>query len=165
MITVLVTAILIAVFLKAFIVDSRAIPTTSMVPTIEPGDRVVLSRVSYWGSRAPERGDVVVFSPPEELNENSDLIKRVIGLPGETVEVKNGLVYIDGVALDEPYVNEAPDYAYGPVTVPDDCYLVMGDNRNVSVDSHLWINPFLNEDSIKGKAVCLYWPINRIGAL
>lgn len=158
-------ALALALLLKTFIIDSRAIPSTSMAPTIEVGDRVVLLRFAYAGKSSPARGDIVVFKAPAETNEKSDMIKRVIGLPGETVEVRDGLVYIDGTALDEPYLSEAPAYTYGPVEVPAGCYFVLGDNRNHSVDSHAWRNPFLPEADIKGQAVCCYWPLDRIGGL
>ncbi len=158
-------ALLLALLLKAFVVDSRAIPSTSMQPTIEPGDRVVLSRLAYLGERAPQRGDIVVFKAPAETQEKSDMIKRVIGLPGEKVEIRDGMVYINDIALVEHYLNEAPDYVFGPVTVPEGCYFVLGDNRNHSVDSHAWLDPFLPEEDIKGKATVCYWPLDRIGGL
>ncbi len=149
---------------KTFIIDSRQIPSASMEPTIEIGDRVVLWKLAYVFGE-PQRGDIIVFAPPEEFAEKNDLIKRVIGLPGETVEIKDGLVYIDGEPLTEDYLAEPPDYEYGPVTVTDDCYFVMGDNRNDSVDSHLWLNPFLPKDHIRGEAVFRYWPVSRMGGI
>jgi signal peptidase I len=162
---IFVCAIILAALIKSFIIDSRVIPTTSMVPTIEVGDRVIMWRLAYTFNNEPQRGDIIVFTPPAELNETSDLIKRVIGLPGETVEVKDGYVYINGEALEEDYLKEQPTYTYGPVTVPEDSYFIMGDNRNVSVDSHMWLNPFLSEDEIKGKVIFRYWPLSRIGGL
>lgn len=158
-------ALIIALLLKGFIVDSRMVPSGSMYPTIEIGDRVVMFRLSYIGDRAPGRGDIVVFEPPPDADEGYDLIKRVIGLPGETLEVKDGSVYIDGAALAEDYLNQAPGYTYGPVVVPEGHYFMMGDNRNNSADSHVWQDPFISEDEIKGRAVCRYWPLSRIGAL
>lgn len=165
LIKIVLAAVVLAILLKAFVVDSRAIPSTSMLPTIEVGDRIVLSKVSYLGSNEPERGDIIVFKPPAELNEKSDLIKRLIGLPGETIEVKDGQLYIDGIAQDEPYLYAAPNYSYGPVTVPEGHYFVLGDNRNASFDSHAWEEPFLPADDVKGKAVFLYWPLSRLGTL
>ncbi len=162
---ILLCAVALAAVIKTFLVDSRSIPTPSMVPTIEEGDRIVLWRLAYAFNGAPERGDIIVFTPPAELNLKYDLIKRVIGLPGETVEIKDGYVYIDGEPLEENYLNAQPNYTYGPVTVPEESYFVMGDNRNNSADSHEWINPFLSEDAIKGKAVFTYWPLSRIGGL
>lgn len=164
-IIILVCAIALAVLIKTFLVDTRAIPTGSMVPTIEVGDKVILWRLAYAFDSQPQRGDIVVFSPPAELNEKSDLIKRVIGLPGDTLEIKDGYVYINGEQLTEGYLNEPPHYAYGPVTVPENSYFMMGDNRNNSIDSHAWLNPFITDDDIKGRAVCCYWPLSRIGGL
>ncbi len=162
---VFVLALAIAIVLKLFIVDSRVVPTSSMYPTIEEQDRIVLNKLAYLGDSTPQRGDIVVFNPPEELNSPYDLVKRVIGLPGETLEVKDGAVYIDGQALVEDYIFEAPNYTYGPVTIPEDCYFMMGDNRNHSLDSHYWQDPFVHEDEIKGKVVFRYWPLSSLGVL
>ncbi|MCR4962720.1 MAG: signal peptidase I [Firmicutes bacterium] len=158
-------ALVIAIVLKMFIVDSRVVPSSSMYPTIEEQDRIVLNKLAYVGDRAPQRGDIVVFKAPEELDSPYDLVKRVIGLPGEMLEVKDGAVYIDGEALQEGYVFEAPGYAYGPVTVPENCYFMMGDNRNHSLDSHYWEEPFVPEQEIKGKVVLRYWPFSSFGVL
>ena len=164
-IIIILCAVALAAVVKGFLVDSRQIPSTSMVPTIEVGDRVILWRLAYVFGNEPERGDIIVFTPPEEFNSRQDLIKRVIGLPGETLEVRDGLVYINNEPLYEDYILEAPDYEYGPVTIPDDCYFVMGDNRNDSIDSHRWAEPFLPKENIKGKAVFRYWPLSRIGGI
>ena len=101
----------------------------------------------------------MVFQPPESLNSEYPFVKRVIGLPGETVEVKDGLVFIDGVALDEPYVREAPRYATAEKVIPDGEYYVLGDNRNSANDSHNgWTVP---EENVIGKARVTYWPPSR----
>lgn len=162
---IVVYAVLIAALVKCFIVDTRIIPSTSMSPTIEVGDRVLMSRLSYLGQRSPQRGDIVVFDPPAELGEKYDFIKRVIGLPGETVAVSGGLVYVDGQPLDEPYLAEDILYEYAAVTVPAGEYFMLGDNRNYSGDSHRWLDPFIPEEDIKGKAICRYWPLDKIGAI
>ena len=163
---VFVCALAIAVVIKSFLIDSRVVPSSSMYPTIEVGDRVLMWRLAYAFGNEPERGDIVVFEAPDELNESSDLIKRIIGLPGETVEVRGGAVYIDGELLDEDgYQHAIAEYEYGPVTVPDDCYFMLGDNRNRSVDSHEWDDPFIHIDDITGKAIFRYWPISRMGGI
>ena len=163
--SVILLAAVLAFAFKFFLFDTRNIPSSSMVPTIEPGDRVIMSRLSYLGDKEPERGDIVVFRAPDDLAENDDLIKRVIALPGEEVTVKGGLVYINGQGLDEPYLAEMPLYEFGPYTVPDGCYFVLGDNRNWSNDAHLWTEHYITGGSIKGKAIWRYWPIARWGAL
>lgn len=162
---ILLSAIAIATFLKLFIVDSRVVPSSSMYPTIQIGDRIILNKLAYIGSLEPERGDIIVCKPPAELNSRYDLVKRVIGLPGETLEIKNGSVYINGEAIEEDYLNEEPIYTYNQIQIPEDCYFLLGDNRNQSLDSHYWSDPFINIKDIKGKVVGCYWPISDIGAL
>ncbi|MBR5430731.1 MAG: signal peptidase I [Firmicutes bacterium] len=161
---ILLAAVLAFAF-KLFLFDTRNIPSSSMVPTIEPGDRVIMSRLAYVGDNDPERGDIVVFKAPPDLEENDDLIKRVIGLPGEEVTVSGGQVYIDGEAIDETYLAEPPAYEFGPYTVPENCYFVLGDNRNWSNDAHLWAEHCISGDLIKGKAIWRYWPLSRLGAI
>lgn len=158
-------AAVLAFAFKLFLFDTRNIPSSSMVPTIRPGDRVIMSRLAYLGEKEPQRGDIVVFRAPEELAENDDYIKRVVGLPGEEVRVGEGVVYINGQALDEPYLAETPYYEFGPYLVPEDCYFVLGDNRNWSNDAHMWENHYISADSIKGKAIWRYWPLSRFGAI
>ena len=165
MLIILLSAIAIATFLKLFIVDSRVVPSSSMYPTIQIGDRIILNKLAYLGSLEPERGDIIVCKPPAELNSRYDLVKRIIGLPGETLEVKNGLVYINGEPIEEDYLNEVPIYTYNQILIPDDCYFLLGDNRNQSLDSHYWADPFIDISDIKGKVVGCYWPISEIGAL
>ncbi len=159
-ISIIVIAFVLAMILRTFVIEGRIIPTGSMLPTIQLKDRVMVNKFIYF-FKEPERGDVVVFDPPEILNSKEDYIKRVIGLPGDTVEVKNAQVYINGKAVSEPYISEPHNYEYGPVTVPEDALFVMGDNRNLSFDSHRW-NAWLTRDHIKGKAFLIYWPMKHI---
>ncbi|MGI6487060.1 MAG: signal peptidase I [Syntrophomonadaceae bacterium] len=163
MVSIIIIAFILATVLRMFIVEGRVIPTGSMVPTIQPKDRVMVCKFNYY-FKDPQRGDIVVFEPPEELGQKEDFIKRVIGLPGETLEVKDGKVYIDGKSLEEPYIMEEPNYEYGPVKIPEGALFVMGDNRNLSFDSHMW-NAWLRESHLKGKAFMTYWPVNRITML
>lgn len=161
-ILVFVVAIVAATLIKEFIIYNVEVPTGSMENTIEINDRVVTSRLSYlWNE--PRRGDIVVFPFPDD--EELDYIKRIIGLPGETIEGKNGLVYIDGVALKEPYVKEALDSDFGPYRVPENSYFMMGDNRNNSLDSRYWENKFLKGNKIEGKAVLKYPRLHWFGTM
>ncbi len=163
-ITTILLAFILALVIRAYVVEARMIPSGSMLPTIEEGDRVLVNKIVYH-FREPERGEIIVFEAPVNMGgTDDDFIKRVIGLPGETVEIKNGKVYIDGEALEEDYIAEDPDYNFGPVKVPDDALFVMGDNRNSSYDSHLW-NNWLRLDKVKGEAFIRYWPLDRLGKI
>ena len=140
---VILAAACIAWALTTFIIANSNIPTGSMIPTIMAGDRVIGFRLSYLFSE-PERGDVVIFEWPDAPEgETIYYVKRIIGLPGEEIRISGGNVYIDGSSdpLDEPYIMEAmaaaPDAVY---VVPEDCYFVLGDNRNHSNDSRFWEN-------------------------
>ncbi|NLK52336.1 MAG: signal peptidase I [Syntrophomonadaceae bacterium] len=161
--SILVIAFILSMILKAFVVEARVIPSGSMLPTIQIDDRVLVNKFIYR-FQTPKRLEVIVFEPPPETGHHEDFIKRVIGLPGETVEVRNGKVFIDGESLEENYLQEAPDYNFGPVVVPPNCLFVMGDNRNKSFDSHMW-NGWLTLDNVKGKAFFTYWPFNRMGTM
>ncbi len=148
---------------RVFVIEARYIPSGSMLPTLEIHDRVIVNKASYILTK-PNRGDIIVFQPTpqlRQLNFNDVFIKRLIGLPGETVEVKGGRVYINNKPLGENYIAEPPDYQYGPVVVPDNNYLVLGDNRNNSYDSHYW--GFVAKENIVGQVSKIFWPPNRWG--
>jgi signal peptidase I len=164
-IIILVLALGLAFVIRTFVAEPRYIPSESMFPTLEIGDRLIVEKLSYH-SHPPRRGDIVVFAPPPQLQEQGYLeeqafIKRVIGLPGNTIEIKNGHVYVDRELLTETYIAEAPDYAMSPMIVPPDQLFVMGDNRNNSNDSHVW--GFLPQSNIIGHACFRFWPIDRFG--
>ncbi len=161
----LATAFILAIGIRTLVAEARYIPSSSMEPTLEINDRLIIEKISYR-FKTPQRGDVVVFSPTDKLKEQNfkdAFIKRVIGLPGETVEVRGEKVYVNGKALREKYIEEAPEYTYGPVTVPQGQYLVLGDNRNNSYDSHYW--GFVPRGNLIGRAIVRFWPINRLGSL
>jgi len=124
----------------------------SMMPTLQNGEYILVSRVSYKLS-PPERGDIIVFSIPTDGSQ--DLIKRVVGLPGETISIHDGIVFVNGVQLQEPYIASPPRYN-GEWTLGEDQLFVLGDNRNDSKDSHQWgLLPYQN---IIGKSIVIYWP-------
>ncbi len=126
----------------------------SMLPTLEDGNFVLVNRLAYRFGE-PQRGDIIVFH--FDLT-HQDLIKRVVGLPGDEVRVENGLVYVNGVGLSETYIAAVPNYT-GTWLVPSGNLFVLGDNRNDSSDSHSWgMLPF---DKVVGKAVLVYWPFER----
>jgi len=160
-VTTIALAFILALVIRAYVVEARVIPSGSMLPTIHEGDRVLVNKIVYH-MRKPQRGEIIVFEAPVNTGENQDFIKRVVGLPGDTVQVKNAKVYVNGGALEEDYIAEAPDYEFGPIKVPDDALFVMGDNRNASYDSHLW-NTWLKLEKVKGEAFARYWPPGRLG--
>ncbi len=164
-IIILLLALGLAFVIRTFVAEPRYIPSESMFPTLEVGDRLIVEKLSYH-SHPPQRGDIVVFAPPPQLQQQGYLeeqafIKRVIGLPGNTIEIKNGHVYVDRELLTETYIAEAPNYAMSPMVVPPDQLFVMGDNRNNSNDSHVW--GFLPQSNIIGHACFRFWPIERFG--
>ncbi|TVQ45106.1 MAG: signal peptidase I [Gloeocapsa sp. DLM2.Bin57] len=151
--------------IRTFIAEARYIPSGSMEPTLQINDHLMIEKVTYL-FHEPDRGDIVVFRPTEALKQESyhqAFIKRIIGLPGETVEVRDGQVLINGQVLLEDYIKELPKYNYGPEIVPDDQYLVLGDNRNNSYDSHAW--GFVPRQNLIGRAFVRFWPLNRVGTI
>ncbi len=154
-------ALAIGLFINRFIISSIRVPTGSMMPTIQIGDRLFGNRLAYINSE-PERGDIVVFPWPD--NEEETYIKRIIGLPGETIQIIDGMVYINGSnkPLEEPYLKEKAYGSFGPYEVPEGCYFMLGDNRNGSADSRYWQNPYVEGDKIQSKAICVYFPKPRI---
>ena len=150
--------VIIVVFvLTQFIIINAKIPSGSMENTIMTHDRLIGFRFAYWFDE-PQRGDIILFEYP--VDEKQIYIKRVIGLPGETVEIRDGKVYIDDsdTPLDEPYVKGVPTGDYGPYVVPEGCYFMMGDNRNDSLDSRFWNNTYVKENKIIAKALFRYFP-------
>jgi signal peptidase I len=132
----------------------------SMEPSLYDGQYLIASKVSYW-LHPPERGDIIVLDPPNQQSE-VPYIKRLIGLPGDVIEVREQRVWVNGIALNEPYINARPNYT-GNWVVEESMYLVLGDNRNNSSDSHAW--GVLPRDHILGKAIFCYWPPERWGTM
>lgn len=151
-------------FLSQKVLINARIPSPSMENTIRTGDQLFGNRLAYW-NRDPARFDIIIFYFPDD--ETQRFIKRVIGLPGETVEIRDGKVYIDGAdtPLRDDFCPETPTGNYGPYVVPEDSYFVMGDNREISRDSRFWEHPYVSRDEIIGQAVFRYWPLSEAGWL
>lgn len=185
----IILAMLLAFAIRVFVVQAFKIPSGSMIPTLLIGDHILVSKLAYglqWPGDCklrisfppvtcytshtlisfgePQRGDIIVFRYPED--EDKDFIKRIIGLPGDTIQIKNKVVYINGQPFDDSAFTQRVDPGtiegsinprdnFGPVTVPQGAYFVMGDNRDQSLDSRFW--GFVSADKIRGKAFRIYW--------
>jgi signal peptidase I len=166
--TTVFIALALALVIRLFIAEPRYIPSESMFPTLATGDRLVIEKVGYK-FHPPDKGDIIVFQPPEMLRlignfeKSQAFIKRAIAQSGETVAVKNGVVYVNEQPLTENYIAAPPEYELIPVTVPEGQLFVMGDNRNNSNDSHVW--GFLPAENVIGRAVFRFWPLGRIGVV
>ncbi|HIX30012.1 MAG TPA: signal peptidase I [Candidatus Blautia stercoravium] len=149
--------VIVVLVVDNFLLINAVIPSESMENTIMTGDRIFGNRLAYL-FEDPERYDIVIFKYPDD--ESQRFIKRVIGLPGETVEIREGKVYINGsdTPLDDSFTPETPVGNFGPYTVPEGCYFMLGDNRNNSRDSRMWDNPYVKKEKILGKAVLRYFP-------
>lgn len=180
--------IIAAVLLRECVIEAFKIPSGSMIPTLQEGDHILVSKLSYglrmpfvketfFQYAAPERGDVVVFTRPDEIGTKDDessinIIKRVIGLPGDFVEVRGSTVFINQKPLGEPYarwdLGGIVDGYFGPVEVPAGHVILLGDNRDHSRDSRFWKDPFLPINRIKGRALVIYfswydfWRVGRL---
>lgn len=154
----LILALILAWILRAVLVQPYRVEGSSMESNLHNSERLFINRLVYR-LHAPRRGDVVVAELP---NEGYSIIKRVIGLPGETIEIKDGSVFIDGVRLEESYLNQATLDNYGPVQIPAEHFFVMGDNRQNSRDSRNVSIGFVAQSQIKGQAVLVYWPLRSL---
>ncbi len=154
-----VVALVIVLFLNKFVFILVTVPTGSMENTIIPGDRLYVNEL--FDIEEAERGDIIVFKSLEL--DNKRLVKRLIGMPGETVEVKaDGSVYINSEKLDEPYVviSQGESKVF---KVPENSYFFLGDNRPISYDARYWENPYIDESNIIGEAVFRFFPFSRVG--
>ena len=173
-IKMIIIVVVVVLVVNNVVLINAKIPSESMENTIMTGDRIFGFRMAYglnfdffgkhisYKTKDPERFDIIIFKFPDD--ESQLFIKRVIGLPGETVEIKDGKVYIDGseTALDDSFIPEKMQGSFGPYTVPDNCYFMLGDNRNDSKDSRFWKNKYVSLDAIIGKAEFCYFPHPRI---
>lgn len=155
----IVTAVILATAINKFIVFKVKIPSESMVPTLNVGDRLFVTRV--YNRDNLERGDIVVFYSKEE---EESMIKRLIGLPGDEVVITDGVVTVNGETLIEDYIG-TPDKFNGNYYVPEGKYFFLGDNRLRSKDSRYWINSYIDAKDIKGKAVLKVYPFSDIGII
>lgn len=156
-IKMIIFVVVVVLIVNNFLLINARVPSESMEKTIMTGDRFFGNRLAYLFD-APERFDIVVFKYPDD--ESQLFVKRVIGLPGETVEIKDGKVYINGseTPLDDSFTPETPTGDYGPYVVPDGSYFMLGDNRNHSGDSRFWKQPYVEKEKIVGKAIFRYFP-------
>lgn len=154
--------IIVAVIINSTVLANAVVISGSMEGTIMTDSRVIGLRVAYLFNE-PQRFDIILFEDPNKVSE-IPLIKRIIGLPGETVEIINGKVYINNsdAALDDSFIKEDARGDYGPFIVPENSYFVLGDNRNFSFDSKDWRNAFVSKDMIKGKLYVSYFPSPKI---
>lgn len=163
----------IALLLRFTIIEPRYIPSLSMYPTFEVGDQLAVEKVTKR-LKPFYRQEVVVFNPPQTFREimvgqygqdasraREALIKRIVAIEGDEVEVKSGKLYVNGDESEEPFTAEDAQYEFGPIVVPSDNVLVLGDNRNHSLDGHIW--GFLPKENVIGRAVFIYWPPWRVG--
>ncbi len=158
---VVLSAFIAAMLLRFFLFEPMKVPTGSMTPTIKINEWFYVNKISFEFNPI-KRKDIIVFWLPDNPSER--YVKRVIGLEGEEILIKNCTVYINGEPLDEPYISEPmSEIEYGPYKVPKNHYFVLGDNRNDSLDSRFWNNKFVPKDQVIGKASLRIWPLNRIG--
>jgi signal peptidase I len=149
--------------LRTYVIEARKVPTGSMLPTIQLEDRVIVDKFffKYFDHISP--GDIIVFHPPPSAHATEDFIKRVVGVAGDKIEIRNHKTYVNDQPLYEPYVTDQSKNDFGPIVVPADSVFVMGDNRNNSADSREW--GFLPVNNITGRSLFRYWPMDHIGAL
>ncbi len=171
----LAVALILALIIRTFVVQAFKIPSESMVETLLVGDHLLVTKFAYdikvpfldksvYKTGDPEHGDIIVFEYPKDRA--VDYIKRVIGLPGDTIELKDNVLYRNGKAVEEPYKrldksSTPPKANFGPITVPSDQFFAMGDNRDHSMDSRFW--GFVPREYIRGKAWVIYWSWGGIG--
>lgn len=155
---VFAVAITAAFLINRFIILNANVPTRSMAPTINAEDKLIGFRLAYIFDE-PNRGDVVIFTHKSSDNKaEEEYIKRIIGIPGDTIVITDGILYVNQKPVREEYLGEDMVGSFGPYTVPEDCYFMLGDNRNISEDARYWENTYVNRENIIAKAVFKYNP-------
>lgn len=152
---IVVIAFAVAFTINHTLITNANVPTGSMENTVMTGSRIIVNRLAYIEA-VPQRGDIVSFRLPDD--ETQIYLKRIIGLPGETIVGTNGKVLINDTILEEPYIKDEIDKEFGPYVIPEGMYFMMGDNRNNSWDSRFWNEKFVTRDAIIGKAEFEYFP-------
>lgn len=161
----IIAAVAIALVLRTFVFRTAYTMSVSMEPTLHEGQILIISKISYLVGE-PKRGDIVVINSKQDKLEHKNLIKRLIGLPGETIEIKDNSVFINDKKLDPDYTQSpTPDCGFVKSTIPEREYMVMGDNRGNSRDSRYDSVGFINRDYLEGKAVFRIWPLSKFGPL
>ena len=164
--------IAIALIIRWQVLEPRWIPSGSMLPTLQIQDKILVEKITpkitSKSNLSKFRNKIIVFNVPEQLikagyEKDTALIKRVIGVPGDKIEVKEGKLYLNDIAQDNYISDKNINYSIGPLIVPEQSFWVMGDNRNNSMDSHIW--GFLPYEKIIGRAIFRYWPLNKIGPI
>lgn len=155
----ILVALAIGLILSKYVIANAQVPSSSMETTVMAGDRIFVNRLSYVFGE-PQRGDIVTFIYPDDGE--TLYLKRVMGLPGETIQGIGGVIYIDGEPLEKDFTQEISYDNFGPYTVPKDCFFMMGDNRNDSWDSRYWKHTFVEKQDIVGKAMVSYFPHPRV---
>jgi signal peptidase I len=150
-----IIALIIWILIRAYIIDFIVIKSGSMLPTVNIGDHYVVNKMVKL--KDIKDGDMITFYPPIDYFEGKIYIKRVIGTPGDKIEIKNGSLYRNDKKISENYIKKQMNYKLGPIKVPKGSIFVLGDNRNESFDSHLWRTPFIEEKQLSGKVIFRYW--------
>jgi len=149
--------------LRTYVIEARRIPSGSMLPTIQLEDRVIVDKFFFKYLDHINHGDIIDFNPPPSAHATEEFIKRVVGLPGDKLEIRNHTTYVNDQLIYEPYVLDKSEEDFGPIVIPSDSVFVMGDNRNNSDDSRSW--GFLPTKNITGRSLFRYWPMDHIGPL
>ncbi len=158
----IIFALVLALLIRGFLFEPMIVPTGSMIHTIEINDRILVNKFIYK-TQELKHGDIVVFKYPDDPSQT--FVKRLIGVGGDVIDIRDGVLYRNNNPIDEPYLKETMIGDFGPYKVPDGCFFMMGDNRNNSKDSRFWDEKYVPRDKIVGKATYRIWPLYRIGAL